>query len=346
MALSNDSKMHLGKIVVDPDFLLFRPRSHYRTSASVIILRTEEPIILDTGMRLKPSVSLIQRTITKFGMKPDAFKYLILTHDHQDHTQNLRNFQRHFPLIKTICHEKDAPTIRFPFKLSQAWGEGFRYYGMHGPSLFFYKCIYGIFGNVYYRTLLLPNHIDYVINHSTRLHLNHDWVDLLPVPGHSNGQLMVRDCRKNLFVSDFVPFTPWIEPTRDSIDEILESCRYILKFNSDEIKRTIRAHGDMRISNPDHWEVNPWSVEKPKYQFFLDTLLDTLERIPLFLKHNPMDVEQLTSRIIPHYKNYSKLMARLFMPPAISWGIAYGLYLEKHGKIQRCINHGKICWTS
>jgi glyoxylase-like metal-dependent hydrolase (beta-lactamase superfamily II) len=297
-------------------------------------------------MRQKPSMNLIERAIEQFGMNPATFKYLILTHDHQDHTQNLRLFQRHFPTIKTICHEKDAPTIRLPFQLSQAWGEGFRYYGMNPLTLYFYKWIYGIFGNIYYRTLLFPNHIDYVINQTTRLQLHKEWIDLLPVPGHSNGHLMIRDCRKNLFVSDFVPFTPWIEPTRDSIEQMMDSCRYILRFNSNEVTRTIRAHGDMRKPNSNTWEVNPWSEEKPKYQFFLDTIHDTLERIPTLLKRENMNVEQLTAHIIPHYKSYSQLMAKLFMPPAISWGIAYGLHLEKTGKIQRCFKKGKITWTA
>ncbi|TFH27640.1 MAG: hypothetical protein E4G98_05985, partial [Promethearchaeota archaeon] len=41
---------HMGKVVVDDDFLIFRPLNQYRVNASVILIRTDHPVVLESGM--------------------------------------------------------------------------------------------------------------------------------------------------------------------------------------------------------------------------------------------------------------------------------------------------------
>lgn len=343
MGISASAKIHMGKIVVDEDFLIFRPQYGYRMNANVILVRTAIPLIIDTGTKLNPPINTIIRILEAHEINPQAIKFILLTHGHQDHFQNLVQFQHQFKNAATICHHADYENIRLPFILSRDWEDAFFYYGIPHNVYQRYRIYYAILNHFFYRTIQRPNRITATISQQTRLRLGKEYVDLIPFPGHSQGHLVIRDCRKNLFVGDMVPFVPWIEPTSTALNMMIESVNRVLKFSDSEIKRIIRGHGDIRLPTA-QWEVRRWVDEKARYQFFLDTIFDTLDRIPRILHAQPLTMQQLTSKIIPHYVRYSKIMARLFIPPAISWGIAYCLKLLGEGKIQREIRGNQIYW--
>ena len=55
-----------------------------------------------------------------------------------------------------------------------------------------------------------------------------------------------------------------------------------------------------------------------------------------------MSIQQITLKIIPNYRSYSKWMARVFIPPTITWGIAYCLHLERNGKIHSFVKNKRM----
>jgi glyoxylase-like metal-dependent hydrolase (beta-lactamase superfamily II) len=345
MGVSASAKAHMGKILVDEDFVIFRPRVAYRMNANVVVIRTEVPVIVDTGTKGNPPIHTIMHTLAAHDISPRSVRYIVLTHGHQDHIQNLIQFQSKFMNAATICHHADFENIQFPFLLSREWEDAFFYYGIPHHVYYRYRLYYAVLSNFFYRTLQRPNRITATVFQEIRLKLGNDYIDLIPFPGHSRGHLVVRDCRKNLYVGDMVPFVPWIEPTSTALDAMIESVQRVLRFSDTEIKRIIRGHGDIRLP-PSQWEVRRWVDEKVRYQLFLDTIYETLDRIPQILQTHPLTMQQLTSKIIPHYVRYSKIMARLFIPPAISWGIAYCLKLSNEGKINRQIKGNRVYWMT
>ncbi len=67
----------------------------------------------------------------------------VLTHGHQDHFQNIKQYQHLLSHAKTICQQDDAQFIRYPFLLSKSWGEGLLYYGLNASGLKLYRLLYG-----------------------------------------------------------------------------------------------------------------------------------------------------------------------------------------------------------
>jgi glyoxylase-like metal-dependent hydrolase (beta-lactamase superfamily II) len=337
---------NMSKVLVDKDFFLFRPCKLYRTNANIILLRTNPMVFIDAGTKNNPPVRHIQQIIYRFQIDPGAIRYIIISHDHQDHCQNLPQLQQIAPKALTICSKGDLLSLRFPFLMPPTWYGGLYYYGMKRWGIYTYGVIYALFSNVFWRTIQKANRIDAYITEEATIQLGNDWIRIFPLRGHSRGHICVLDSRKNLFVGDFVPFTPWIEPTQEGIDLILGALERILKFTDEDVHRVIRAHGDIRRPNPQQWEIDSWTEEKKRFQFFYDTILKTLEIIPKRIKGKFVTIHQLTSLFAPHYLKYSRLMRTIFIPPAITWGIAYALKLKAEGKIYAVKRNGRFFWTA
>jgi glyoxylase-like metal-dependent hydrolase (beta-lactamase superfamily II) len=339
-------RQNLGKVLVDPDFFLFRPISQYRTNANIVLLRTDPMVFIDTGTRNNPPVRHFREVMDRFHITPEQIKYLIITHDHQDHFQNLQEIQHLVPNMITICHERELRTIRFPFIMSRSWFKGLMYSGMPPWGTYLYGTFFGIFSNLMFQTVQKANRIDAYITKETTLSLHNGWIKMIPLQGHSGGHLTILDSRKNLFLGDFVPFTPWVEPTENGIDLMLQSLEYVLQFSAQQVKRTIRAHGDIRRSDPRLWEISPWAEEKARFQTFYDAIHETLDRIPHVIKGKEVKIQDLTGIFAPHFRRYSLMMRTLFIPPAITWGIAYALKLKAQGLIRSVKSRGKYFWTA
>ena len=84
------------------------------------------------------------------SIEPASVKYIVLTHGHQDHFQNIKQYQHLFSRAKTICQQDDARFIRYPFLLSKSWGEGLLYYGLNASGLKLYRLLYGPGSNILY----------------------------------------------------------------------------------------------------------------------------------------------------------------------------------------------------
>ena len=210
------------------------------------------------------------------------------------------------------------------------------------------KLFVPIIFSIYYQTIPLFPRIDY----SWKPNNSNDFITLkfgdlkltlIPTPGHSDGHISVLDSRGNLFLGDMIPFTPWIEPSKYSVDSILKSIKNLLSLDN-KIKRAIRSHGNPKKKK--FIEISPWEEEKQRFMKFSKQIEATLQKIPLILQNgNSYNTRNLTKLIFPKSKKYSNLMSIFFFTPSISWMIAYCLKLEKDKKIRRIFREGEIFWT-
>ncbi len=339
--------LHLGKVLRDDDFIIFRPKQQYRINSNVILIKSDSEVaFFESGKRGNPSIYNILHTLKKEKIPLDSVKYLLISHAHQDHFANIRQMQQKFANVQTYCHINDANGIRFPFILPKTWKEGLYNSNFRKSSVNLYSFYYTLFSNLYFQSFQLPNRIDGTFNQDTKLKLGTEYLTILQTPGHTEGHISMLDGRKNLYLADFVPNTPWIDPNAHSLDAMIASIKKILALDSNQVHRVIRGHGDIRREPHSSWEIANWSEEKARFQKFLNTIHSTLDLIPEKLKGKEMDIMQITSLFSPKYKRYSAIMTRFFIPPAVTWGIAYVLKLQREQKVHLKKNSRKLIWTA
>jgi glyoxylase-like metal-dependent hydrolase (beta-lactamase superfamily II) len=303
-------------------------------------------VFIDTGTKSNPPIAHIEQVLKNHNVDHEKIAYIVLTHAHQDHFQNLPDLQKIAPNAKSVCHKNDLRTIRYPFLMDPTWFEGLYYNGLTKWGVYSYSAFYAVFSNFYFKTIQKVNKIEAYVKNEAVIKVGQEKIHIIPVQGHSQGHLCVLDGRKNLFLGDFVPFTPWVDPTEQGIDLIVASIKRILEFSTAQVKRGVRAHGDIRREDPQTWEIDTWENERRRFQFFLETIYETLDRIPKVIHGKECTIQELTSIFAPHYLRYSKLMRTIFIPPAITWGIAYALKLKKEGLISTIRKKGQYFWTA
>ncbi len=338
----------MGRILVDEDFIVFRPEGGYRVNSNTVLVKNtpNSGFIFECTPNAALSVSKIEDYMKKQEIDESYIRYIILSHAHQDHYANLKEYQKRFPEAKTISHERDINSIRFPFMLPKTWSEGLRHKGFSERSLNVYRSVYSLFTHFYFKSFQNTNKIDYFFKEDRELSVGNSTIQLLHTPGHSPGHICILDSNKNLFVADLVPFTPWCCPVESGIDDMMGSIKKILRLSPSKVKRIVKSHGDIRRTPHQKWEIAQFSSEMPKYESFLKSIRATLKRIPSEIKGKEVDLEYICSLFNPNFAKYSKLMKAVFIPPAISWAIAYALKLETEGKIQRVSKKYKNYWTA
>lgn len=345
--LKKNRSEHFGKVIKDPDFIIFRPNNHYRINSNIILIKTDtEMALLESGKKENPSIHKVIQTLHREQIPLNSVKYLLISHAHQDHYANIHQVQQKFRKITTYCHEKDARGIRLPFLLPKTWKEGLYYNNCKQSTINLYAFYYSVFSNIYFQSIQFPNRIDGTFVQDTKLKLGNESLTILHTPGHTEGHISVIDGRKNLYLADFVPNTPWIDPNAYSLDAMITSIKKILSFDSTQIHRAIRGHGDIRRESHNAWEISNWWDEKARFQKFLETIYSTLDLIPTKIKGKQMNVYQITSLFNQKFHRYSAIMRRFFIPPAVTWGIAYILKLQQEAKVELIKNNNKFFWTA
>jgi glyoxylase-like metal-dependent hydrolase (beta-lactamase superfamily II) len=352
---TDENKNKLGITVDYDDFTIIRPRLSYRINSSIIIIKGEQPVIIDTGLPFDPGIGRLKKALKMQNINPVDIKYLIITHFHPDHSFNLFQLEKVLKNAKVICHESDYKAIQNPVVFDHSYDLALKHAGEN--SLL--KVLYSIFVPLFITSVGPLNfnpRIDYLVksepdNNETfnlsnlpRLYSGSLKLTIIHCPGHSAGHITVLDNNKNLYMGDFVPFTPWIDPTAKGLDDMIKSIKKILSLSSNDVELAIRAHGDFRREGS--WEVSEWGEEKENFKLFLDVIFETLDGIKGFLKDNPQDINKITEKIIPQYLRYNKFLRIFYIPPSMSWSLAYCLKLEKMGEIKRSKRGRKLVWSA
>lgn len=367
----------MGITVDYGDFLIIRPKTNYRINSGLIIIKGDEPVIIDTGTPRDPGMKRIRQAFNDFKIDPLSVKYIIITHSHQDHNINLRNLEGFCKNAKVICHKRDLYNIQHSASLPKSWGLALKILGKDK----FVRNTFSVFMvpivMMFYKTPNFYPRIDYT--YDTKLNKNLDLNNfeyikriksgnlefkLIPSSGHTAGHTCILDSNKNLYLGDFCPFTPWVNPLAEALDDMINSIKGFIKLSDNDVKFAIRSHGDIRRGNPlkdkkvilndkgpwydknnTTWEVAPWDQERARFQYWLEVINNSLERIPKILRKKPLSILDITNILIPQYAKYSFFMKLVFIPPSVTWIIAYCLKLEKLGKIKRIYKGKHLLWS-
>ncbi|MHA1474020.1 MAG: MBL fold metallo-hydrolase [Promethearchaeota archaeon] len=344
-------KKKLGIAVDYGDFIIVRPKQNYRMNSNITIIKGKNPIVIDSGTPRNPGIRLFKKTLSDYHINPLSIKYIIITHEHQDHALNLFKIQKVCKNAKVICNINILHKVQHQFSQYKGDDEIYKLMGISKMKSFVINIIFPLFFMVYYQTIPIYPRIDYCISNNikhsglyleklTSIKSGDIKIWFIPTPGHSIGHLSILDSNGNLYLGDIVPSTPWIEPSKEALNDMILSIKNILSLDDKLVKLTVRAHGDFRKKK---WEVSDWKDEKAKFKVFLEKILSSLEKIPLILK-NPLTIQEITRIIFPRSLKYSSLMSLFTFSPSISWSIAYCLKLEKDGKIQRKLMKNQIYW--
>ncbi|MHA1111753.1 MAG: MBL fold metallo-hydrolase [Promethearchaeota archaeon] len=345
----------MGVTVDCGDFLIIRPAKSYRMHSSVVIIKGKEPIIIDAGTTIEPGIKLIQQSLATHNIDPLAVKFIILTHSHSDHVLQLYGLQRLCSNAKVICHQRDAVNIQHPTRMERSWQRALKLLGKSDMNLLLYRIFTAPGYILFYRSINLYPRVDYLVTapvnqngftleNCPKISSGNQTLRFIPTPGHTAGHMCVyHQEHKLLFLGDFVPFTPWINPLPEALDGMIQSIKNILTLTDDEVEYTVSAHGDI---HKDNWEIMEWDCAKEKFQEFLDTIYESLDKIPKLVLRRPLTSENIAQLLIPKYKRYSWIMRVFFIPPALTWILAYCQKLELEGKIRRIHDGKKIIWTA
>ncbi|MCP4764119.1 MAG: MBL fold metallo-hydrolase [archaeon] len=372
-----ENRPGMGKIVDHEDFFIIRPKKFYRYNSSVIILKDEEePFMIDVGTSEDPGVHGIKKAFLKYNINPSSIKKIFLTHSHFDHTQNFFNIQKYCSNAKFITEESEWDDMQIRILNNNSFRT--KSINLIGKSLipsFFYSFLsiplrmwmlksFKSSPKVDYTFKFDKNLSNFSIDNCPSFKSGKLRIKIIPTPGHSIGHSSILDSNKNLYLGDFVPFVPWILPAAESLDKMIVSIKNIIKLGENDVKQAIRNHGDIRrdpnyngkgklkaneqwFDDNSTWEVANWGGEKgerTRFQFFLDTINDSLESIPRFLEKKPLNIHQITHYIIPHYKQTSRFIS-LLIPAPLTWMICYLLKLEEQGLVKKIKRDHQFLWT-
>jgi len=353
------------------DFILIRPKYNYRMNASVIIIKNNPPVVIDAGTPADPGITAIKNAFKKHQINPKSVKYIIITHSHQDHCFNLWNLQRLCSNAKTICHRNSSYQIKNLAGVPSSWIKAIDSLGKSKMLKYLYKTLSTPTMILFYQSIHIYTKVDYTLNFTCsakdfhvenmpKIKVGNLTLRFIHTPGHEPGHLTILDSNKNLFLGDFVPFTPWITPVEGALDKMINSIKLILRLQEKDVERAVRSHGDFRrdpnykgkrndngpwFSEKATWEVAPWNEEKARFKYWLDKIYESLDIIPHLLRKRVMNTYEITQKIIPHYENYSFYMRQFFIPPTVTWILSYCMKLEKQGVIKRIYKNKHLYWS-
>ncbi|MGQ4872968.1 MAG: MBL fold metallo-hydrolase [Promethearchaeia archaeon] len=308
-------------------FLLCRPGKSYKINANVCIIKNNKPILFDVGLDWNMLFNL-HKAIKLIGKNPKDVIFAVVSHTHPDHFLNLMSIRRFFPNIKIIIHRKTYESFMNVLKIEK-------------NKIFRQKSSYNKIFDLYLRFLeklegfyVLQKNKVYIVNQDCYIPRINIKLKIIHTPGHSAGHICLQDCsNKILFLGDHLPFTPWLDISEDSIDDMIYSIKKLLKISSKEIKYSVRGHGNLSDNSR---EIYPWDVEKERFKSHLDLIEESIELIPKIIKNRAMTIEQIAFRVLKNkdFLEYSSLMTKFFIPPNLTWIICYLLKLEKEQKVK------------
>jgi glyoxylase-like metal-dependent hydrolase (beta-lactamase superfamily II) len=320
-------------------------------AGSVVIIKSVNPVIIDTGFPVL-GISTIKRAFIKHRVDNNSVSWILVTHSHPDHSMNLFRLKKLCKNAKVICHQNELHDIQNVAQVSRSFKQNFDMADSRFLNLV--NRFLGPFSRFFIFILTFYPRIDYLITQDfkdeefslkkcPKIKAGDKVLTIIPTIGHSVGHISIYS-EGNLFLGDFVPFTPWINPEAQALDDIIQSIKNILTIDNEvNVKLAVRSHGDIRRSG--HWEISQWADEKHRFKIFLDTINNSLQKIPKILKDKPLNIQEITKKLRPKKKKYSTLLERFSFKPNLTWTLAYCLKLEKMQIIKRILIDRKLFWT-
>jgi glyoxylase-like metal-dependent hydrolase (beta-lactamase superfamily II) len=333
------------------NFIIIRPRLHYRMAGGVFIIKGDNPVIIDTGFPIY-GIYTIKKAFKKHRIDKNSVSFIICTHSHPDHSLNLFRLKKLCKNAKIICHKNELHDLQHIAQVSRTFKQNFDIANSRFLNLL--NRFLGPFSRLFIFILTFYPRIDYLVTQDFRneefsldkcpkIRAGNKILTIIPTIGHSVGHISILDNRGNLFLGDFVPFTPWINPEVQALDDLIQSIKNILTIeNESKVKLAIRSHGDIRRKGS--WEISTWIDEKNRFQLFLETINNSLQKIPQILKDKPLNIREITLKLRPR-KKYSTILERFSFQPNFTWTYVYCLKLEKMQKIKRIIIKRRLYWT-
>ncbi|MBI5091370.1 MAG: MBL fold metallo-hydrolase [Candidatus Hydrogenedentes bacterium] len=102
-----DQKTDLNELTMLPG--LYKLAGNRGTVSDVYVVLTPKPVLIDCGSR--NDWDTININLKRFGLKLGDVKWVIATHGHWDHVDNMARIQREFPKVKFAIHAGDAQFV-------------------------------------------------------------------------------------------------------------------------------------------------------------------------------------------------------------------------------------------
>jgi len=311
-------------------FILCRTGKDYKTNASINIIKCNPyPILFDVGLTYD-MLLLAEKALKSINRDPKKVKLAIISHYHPDHIMNLVYIKRYFPNLRIIWHKNAFDNLNtIPHKSTNYKKLNTNIRTI--PNIFMYVPQYleaSFLSRINKNYLCKDGDIIPTLDDNYRLKVIH-------TPGHSSGHICLHDMsHKILFLGDHIPHTPWLDISVDSIDNMINSIKKLLKLTSKDVEYSVRGHGNI-IDNSR--EVYPWEQERQRFEDHLELILESLDKIISLLNNKPMTIKEIARAILKnkYYMHYSKLMNIFFMPPNLSWIFCYLLKLKQEHKVKQ-----------
>ncbi|MHA1488998.1 MAG: MBL fold metallo-hydrolase [Promethearchaeota archaeon] len=301
-------------------FILCRPSKSYKIYSNINIIKADRPILYDIGIG-KEILNRVNNALKLIKKKPGDVEFVVISHIHFDHCTNLIFIKKHFPNCKVIFHENFYKFLTSSEK-SNPLDRKFSKIFMNSLKILI-------------NTKFIQKNKFYTCKDNDTIPHQDLKLRIIHTPGHSSGHVCLLDStNKVLFLGDMLPYTPWVEISSESIDNMVYSIKKLLKLSSKKVHYSVRNHGNLK----DNWkEFYAWEEEREKFEEFLDLISYSLEKIVVLLKKTPLSLEEIAFKILKNkdYRDYSKMMNLLFISPNLSWIMSYLLKLKKENKIKQ-----------
>ncbi|MHA1733469.1 MAG: MBL fold metallo-hydrolase, partial [Promethearchaeota archaeon] len=315
-ARGNPARKHL--VIERDDVLFVTPVGSSRMFANVIVVRDGEGglVFIDASSHRDPGVEFIEHVLQKKGLLvrkgTGARTHVLFTHHHVDHTSGLNSLRQAFPDLVLVAPEGECWHIQHPYNMPRGWQRLNEAMAQPPAVIPLYRVLMKGIGPLYSGVPRWVNRV-HASFPETAGTIKLGGRKFMPIftPGHSPAHCAYLDETGVLFLGDVVPGTPWLHPEPGMLDKMLESIERLIRLPEDRVEYSVRSH----CNASDHGNfIYPWPEERDRFRRYLALILATLDRLPGLLRGRELTPVDVAHLVINKYRNYSKLMNKIWVP--------------------------------
>lgn len=151
-----------------------------------VLLDEEGALLVDAGMGATPEQAILP-AVRSIGLDPARIRMLLLSHGDVDHFSGAETLRSHIPHLVVMAHRADVPGIESTDWITRSRYFAYETLGVHHDGE----------TKQWFLDHLRPARVDWQLAGGETIRLGADrFLDILHIPGHSDGHLAVYD-RKN-----------------------------------------------------------------------------------------------------------------------------------------------------